>query len=282
MLDIITRLNKFYGIKKLDEKTLKLLLSYEKDGQYILASIDELNQMPSDARFDALWGSTYHACKLLLNYYLDGHKKIYDTYKRCLNKCLDAKFMFEGFMNECETIDFIKELIEQGLLETTNSKEAKRLDSIIDSYRSIADDYPSIKNLKELLYVYDKNFIFTYGTLMKGNFNHHYLKDDEYIGDSILDDYGLLELGFFPGAIKKEGYKVIGEIYKVTDKEKRNIDYLEGDLYSYQKVYMRSNKKLYYVGFYEYKFSKKDEIYKLRMPYGKWNDIHKIQIKLEC
>ena len=82
-------------------------------------------------------------------------------------------------------------------------------------------------------------------------------------------------LAFFQGAIKKEGYKVIGEIYKVTDKEKRNIDYLEGDLYSYQKVYMRSNKKLYYVGFYEYKFSKKDEIYKLRIPYGKWNNIHK-------
>ena len=35
--------------------------------------------------------------------------------------------------------------------------------------------------------------VFTYGTLMKGRSNHHYVKDEQYLYDGVLYGYGLKE-----------------------------------------------------------------------------------------
>lgn len=273
MTETIKRMNEFYSIKELNKEKLDYILTYEKDGQFVLVTKEELKEMPMDARFDALWNSTYHALKLLLSYYNNGHEEVYDVYKSCLNKCINKKFTCEGYLSEIASMDLLKELIELGLLETIplNSEEAKHLDNIIDSFRTINDSYPSVDSLKELLKAYDKNVIFTYGTLMKNNSNHHYLKDDEYIGDGKLNNYGLLELGYFPGAVPKESYSIIGELYKVSNEEKMNIDYLEGNLYSYKKEFIRANNKLYYAGYYEYKIKRRIDDKELCIPYGKWS-----------
>ena len=64
--------------------------------------------------------------------------------------------------------------------------------------------------------------VFTYGTLMKGRSNHHYVKDEQYLYDGVLYGYGLKETPYaYPAAIPMEGFKVYGEIYEVDEKTKK-------------------------------------------------------------
>ena len=78
--------------------------------------------------------------------------------------------------------------------------------------------------------------LFTYGTLMKGQCRHHALKDAKYLGDAVLRDYCLLELGSYPGAIPKEGSNVYGEVYEMVTNPGKYIGKtvkMEGIYYPY-------------------------------------------------
>ena len=115
--------------------------------------------------------------------------------------------------------------------------------------------------------------VFTYGTLMKGQRNHHYLKDEDYVCDGILDDYGLKETGEnYPAAIPMKNYRVYGEIYEVDDTCKKHMDELEevGYLYDCNLVNVHTDKGDMDVFFYEYICDTSDM--KTRIPYGKWNE----------
>lgn len=103
--------------------------------------------------------------------------------------------------------------------------------------------------------------------------NHHLLNGSLKIGDGELRDYGLYELGTYPGAIKMDGFVIYGEIYEVDEKTKRIIDELEdeGNLYSYKLVSINLNGKDKVVGFYE--FIDDGNKYPIRKPIGKWNEI---------
>lgn len=115
-------------------------------------------------------------------------------------------------------------------------------------------------------------YLFVYGTLMKGRRNHFLMNDDAYIGDAVLENYGLLELSGFPGAVKKEDYRVMGELYRVTEAEKERIDQLEGTLYTFKTESFQCNDATYTAGFYEYNFPEEQGYRKMRPPYGKWTD----------
>ena len=76
--------------------------------------------------------------------------------------------------------------------------------------------------------------VFTYGTLMKGQRNHFYVEDSVYLGDAVLDDYGLYDTGYgYPAAVRMADYKVYGEVYEVDEDTKAAMDLLEdvGSLY---------------------------------------------------
>lgn len=113
--------------------------------------------------------------------------------------------------------------------------------------------------------------IFTYGTLMKGECRHHVLSNSEFIGDAVLEDYALLELYSYPGAIKKEGFKVYGEVYRVSKELKKELDYIEGEgyLYAFKEVDVICNGEKLKVGFYE--FLKDDGSFKLMEGERKWS-----------
>ena len=115
--------------------------------------------------------------------------------------------------------------------------------------------------------------VFTYGTLMKGQVNHHYVENSVYLCDAVLDGYGLKEEGYYPCAIPMDGFKVYGEIYEVDEKTKLDMDELEdvGYLYDCRNVTVHSNE---YgdmeVLFYEY--IEDTSMMKTRVPDGKWNE----------
>ena len=76
--------------------------------------------------------------------------------------------------------------------------------------------------------------VFTYGTLMKGQRNHFYVENSTYLGDAVLDGYGLYDTGYgYPAAVMLPDSRVYGEIYEVDGETKAVMDILEdvGSLY---------------------------------------------------
>lgn len=74
----------------------------------------------------------------------------------------------------------------------------------------------------------DKQLVFTYGTLMKGNRFHHILEDAEFIGSGTVKGIDVFSAdgGRFPMAKIGEGIAV-GEVYNVTQREMNYINGLE-------------------------------------------------------
>ena len=96
--------------------------------------------------------------------------------------------------------------------------------------------------------------LFTYGTLMKGEANHHYLSDDQFLYEAILKDYGLKEVGRYPAAVRMKDHQVFGEVYEVDEQTKGRIDVLEdvGVEYACRKVTVETDQGSEEVLFYEY------------------------------
>lgn len=72
-------------------------------------------------------------------------------------------------------------------------------------------------------------YVFVYGSLMKGYWNHNFLSNEKYIAEGILKNYGLYSVSSFPGVIRKEGATTIGEVYDVSEKTLEKLDLLEGE-----------------------------------------------------
>lgn len=97
------------------------------------------------------------------------------------------------------------------------------------------------------------HYLFTYGTLMKGESNHFYLKGSKYIGDGIIRGYRLLEIEDYPGAVPTDDLQkeVVGEVYKISHDTKKEIDILE-EGYLYKNIIVDIEGKKLVCGFYEF------------------------------
>lgn len=81
--------------------------------------------------------------------------------------------------------------------------------------------------------------LFVYGTLMRGNSNYEdYLSGGRFLGDAVLKDFALYDLGKYPGIIPIKGGRVKGEVFEVGESTKSRIDGLEeeGSLYTARKA----------------------------------------------
>lgn len=272
MNKVIKTMDKFYGISELNEENLNFILRFEKDGMYYLAESDEIPN-DKDAYRDSMVYPVYHAAVLLLKYYRSGHSEVYEKMEKALEKSIWMGLGYSEFMSEGNNIGNISELINNGILEVFPEKTSigKKFRELIDDLRLVSVENARYEEIRNFFKKYDKNIIFTYGTLMKGQRNHNYLRDESYLGDSILKDYGLLELRGFPGAIPSEGKSVYGELYFVNNEEKKSIDHLEGSLYTYKMDFFYSNGKLYYAGYYDYNYPEEANTHDFRIPYGKWD-----------
>lgn len=278
-IDIFERKSKFYDL--VANNDLKGVLEFiepyiREDGAIQLASYDELLGGGSDALVDFINCPTYEVTLMLIknNFF---EKRLLLTIEWSLSRC----FCSNGYENDLTQIGYLKKLYEYNALDYFERYSIRsNLSVMVNNYRTqlltdntncnnFCSDISYKSQIIELLKVVDKNVIFTYGTLMKGNSNHLFIKDNEYLGDSILNNFCLLEINHFPGAVYKKNYKVYGELYKVTDKEKENIDKLEGSLYTFQKELFYTDNSVYYAGYYEYSGKLNSNI---RLPYGKWTN----------
>ncbi len=76
--------------------------------------------------------------------------------------------------------------------------------------------------------------MFVYGTLKRGHGNHHWLAGAPFLGEAVLPDVVLHDLGPFPMAVPGEG-QVRGEVYAVDAAGLARLDRLEG----YPRLYDR-------------------------------------------
>jgi gamma-glutamylaminecyclotransferase len=75
-----------------------------------------------------------------------------------------------------------------------------------------------------------KTILFVYGTLKRGQKNHHLLAGQELIGDAVsLPRYRVLDLGEHPGMIVDDtnGLAVKGELWAVSDRCLASLDEFE-------------------------------------------------------
>lgn len=92
--------------------------------------------------------------------------------------------------------------------------------------------------------------IFVYGTLMKGERNHYFLSDAEYLGEDAIADAELFDLGSYPMFVTGKGI-VYGERYRIPLKTVPILDKLEEHPHYYRRRWMNlksGQKALVYEG----------------------------------
>ena len=80
----------------------------------------------------------------------------------------------------------------------------------------------------------ERHLVFVYGTLKRGETNHHWLEGASWQGETELNGVVLHDLGPFPMAVVGEG-TAIGEVYAVESSGLARLDELEG----YPRLYDR-------------------------------------------
>ncbi len=70
--------------------------------------------------------------------------------------------------------------------------------------------------------------VFVYGTLKRGDSNHHYLRRARFVGESLSPPhFQLFDLGAYPGAWMPGEECLQGEVYEVDALTLASLDHLE-------------------------------------------------------
>jgi gamma-glutamylcyclotransferase (GGCT)/AIG2-like uncharacterized protein YtfP len=79
--------------------------------------------------------------------------------------------------------------------------------------------------------------VFVYGTLLRGEHNHMFLRNSQFIGEAqTVPGFALYDLGYFPAMVRATEGVVQGEVFEVDDAALRALDRLEG----YPILYLRA------------------------------------------
>jgi gamma-glutamylcyclotransferase (GGCT)/AIG2-like uncharacterized protein YtfP len=71
--------------------------------------------------------------------------------------------------------------------------------------------------------------VFVYGSLLSGMGNYGLIAESKKLGDTKTPNgFGLIDLGYFPGALQVDEGNIIGEVYEIDDHTLNRLDRLEG------------------------------------------------------
>jgi gamma-glutamylaminecyclotransferase len=78
--------------------------------------------------------------------------------------------------------------------------------------------------------------VFVYGSLKRGFRNHHFLATSRFVGTGTTRCcFDLLDLGYFPAAIKPGMFAIQGELFSVDRHTLKNLDRLEANGVFYRR-----------------------------------------------
>jgi gamma-glutamylcyclotransferase (GGCT)/AIG2-like uncharacterized protein YtfP len=71
--------------------------------------------------------------------------------------------------------------------------------------------------------------VFVYGTLLRGETNHYFLKGSRFLGETSTEPlYDLVDMGGLPVMVSGGSTSVVGELYEVGEETLAALDNLEG------------------------------------------------------
>lgn len=230
----------------IDEKLILQMYEYRHNGYYFIDKQDVTKKM----------------AHLLLKYSQSQRRYLKET-------LLTLKVVIHDHVPPEDLLLFFEEGLEKiwdFSLKALVEEEITRMRKIFA--KTFYQDNRSLM-IEELLKRRDTSYLFTYGTLMKGERNHVYMNDQNFIDHAFLSGYQLYELGKFPGLVKEDGC-LMGEIYHVDESERERIDYLEGSRYKIGHDFVLTDDEAYYVYFYVYELPKYRHYPKSYTINGKW------------
>ena len=75
--------------------------------------------------------------------------------------------------------------------------------------------------------------VFVYGTLMRGQPASDHMTGADFLGNAVLPDHAIYDLGWYPGVRPCDGESVQGELYLVSEDMLRSMDRYEGEGFLY-------------------------------------------------
>lgn len=70
--------------------------------------------------------------------------------------------------------------------------------------------------------------LFVYGTLMRGESNHHYLKSARFLQAAVTRaEFALVDFGEYPAIVRPGSCAISGELYEVDEATLARVDELE-------------------------------------------------------
>ena len=217
------------------EKEINMIIKLQsEDGSFRL-----IKNYPwdKDARYEFCKYPTILVTAMIIKL-INANECLYEKYNSILNKSLEylakSKLSNKEYMVD-RYIDNLKLLIKSGLLK------------FLDNHKDICTKFSKMIN-ELVMYYYETNneeiirllvdngylhYMFVYGTLQKGQSNHHFLKYSKYVDDAMINGYCKYDLGYYPGVKPKRAKSVNGELYLVDNNTLRNVDSLEGEGYLY-------------------------------------------------
>ena len=247
-------------MEKLDE----ILEFQDADGSFKLLSS---NNIPSDARVDFCHEPTYICTSILMKAYLTGDEKIREKLEcplfHGLEMCTSRNLKGHGYEALEGQIEALKIFMKGGVREfidlhgDLNSRFTDMIFNIMKEFESLEKDgnfqgewgEDFRKEILEINKYFNSRRVFVYGTLMKGESNHHFLENSKCLGASSVEGYEMYNVGWFP-AIVPGDERIIGELYEVSINDMPSIDALEGEGSLYRRRCETASGEIAYL--YEY------------------------------
>ena len=233
-------------------KNLSTIVDFQdSDGSFKLF---DSNEIPGDARIDFCWMPTYICTAILMKAYMTDPSSFNSKDESALLEGLKMSSRknlrghgYDAFKGQIEALDIF---MKAGLREFLDvhgdfcTEFSEMISKIITKFRDMetneeflgpwGESYESqIKSVNEY---FSKRNVFVYGTLMKGETNHHYLENSTFLDMATIEGYEMYNVGWYPAIIDGNGL-IIGELYQVPNTDMPSIDMLEGEGSLYIKRY---------------------------------------------
>ncbi|MDO4501451.1 MAG: gamma-glutamylcyclotransferase family protein [Erysipelotrichaceae bacterium] len=234
-------------VNELKDKYLK------EDGSYWLATREEMYGGGNDVYMDMVVIPTYEtAIKMLREKKYIDHK----TIKWSLNN----RFAGHSYSSLDTQLYYLDKLLDCDLREL-DEEEREMLVKIIEGIRKLYASNSLFSfnveedrtHIKDVLKKYDRDvYTFTYGSLMKGEYNHPIIEDCECIGKAECMGYRLYTNNYYPYMTKSldESNVVYGELYILDEGAKHYVRRIESAEYDELQVTVQANNLTYFPAAY--------------------------------
>ena len=225
-------------------ENLNALIDFQ-DGDGSFKLFDSFN-IPSDARVEFCYLPTYLATATLMKAYLTDSESFTIKETSALSNGLKMSTArnltghgYEGLKGQIEAVNiFMKAGLNEFLdLHADLCPEfSEMIGEIISGFEDMeaqgkftgpwGESYED--EIRAINHYFRQRKVFVYGTLMKGETNHGFLRNSTFLAKTAIEGYDMYDCGWYPAIVAGDGL-IIGELYSVPLEDIPSIDSLEGE-----------------------------------------------------